>query len=182
MAALGALIGLLPSRKSRYFPRIHLMQGYATFTLSLYYGLLIVEWHKIVLSSLTCIQYSNVLGASNVIFGGQNIRGSAIFSQFVVNYFRGCCLHCEVKVGKVASFVGKIFELQCSTTNIFPHEIYPLYIRLTVLIPCCRWGWGIGMETWEWDPQGKCQVPVQYQDSSDLSVWNRKMIQDRRRF
>ncbi len=37
----------------------------------------------------------------------------------------------QVKVGKVASFVGKIFVVQCSTTkttNILPHE----NIRYTV--------------------------------------------------
>ena len=35
-----------------------------------------------------------------------------------------------VKVGKVASFVGKIFVVRPSTmktTNILPHENYPLY-------------------------------------------------------
>ncbi len=37
----------------------------------------------------------------------------------------------QVKVGKVALFVGKIFAIQCSTTkttNILPHENHPLYI------------------------------------------------------
>ncbi len=33
----------------------------------------------------------------------------------------------QVKVGKVASFVGKILVVRPSTTNIFPHENYPLY-------------------------------------------------------
>ncbi len=59
---------------------------------------------------------------------GQNIRGSAISSQFVL--FSWLLLALQVKVGKVASFVGKIFVVQCSTTkttNILPHENYPLY-------------------------------------------------------
>ncbi len=30
----------------------------------------------------------------------------------------------QVKVGMVASFVGKIFVVRCSTTNILPHENY----------------------------------------------------------
>ncbi len=36
----------------------------------------------------------------------------------------------QVKVNKVASFVGKIFMIRPSTTkttNILPHENYPLY-------------------------------------------------------
>ncbi len=36
----------------------------------------------------------------------------------------------QVKVGKVASFVGKIFMVRpptTKTTNILPHENYPLY-------------------------------------------------------
>ncbi len=33
----------------------------------------------------------------------------------------------QVKVGKVTSFVGKIFVFQCSTTNIFATQNYPLY-------------------------------------------------------
>ncbi len=38
----------------------------------------------------------------------------------------------QVKVGKVASFVGKIFVVQCSTTHkkprvFFPMKNYPLY-------------------------------------------------------
>ncbi len=36
----------------------------------------------------------------------------------------------QVKVGKVASFVGKIFVVRAPTTistNILPHENYPLY-------------------------------------------------------
>ncbi len=60
---------------------------------------------------------------TTVVFGGQNIRGWAIFSHFVDNIF-------IVKVGKVASFVGKIFMVRLSTsktTNILPHENYPLY-------------------------------------------------------
>ncbi len=38
----------------------------------------------------------------------------------------------QVKVGKVASFVGKIFVVRpptTKTTNIFPHENYMLYRR-----------------------------------------------------
>ncbi len=30
-------------------------------------------------------------------------------------------------INKVASFVGKIFVVRLSTTNILPHENYPLY-------------------------------------------------------
>ena len=36
----------------------------------------------------------------------------------------------QVKVGKVASFVGKIFVIRpptTKTTNILPHKNYPLY-------------------------------------------------------
>ncbi len=55
--------------------------------------------------------------------------GSAIFSQFVVYYnYSWLLLALQVKVGKVASFVGKIFVLQCSTTNILPHENYLLHM------------------------------------------------------
>ncbi len=35
----------------------------------------------------------------------------------------------QVKVGKVASFVGKIFVVRPSTTNILPHENYPLQLQ-----------------------------------------------------
>ncbi len=34
----------------------------------------------------------------------------------------------QVKVGKVASLVGKIFVVRPSTTNIFPHENYTVCI------------------------------------------------------
>ncbi len=55
--------------------------------------------------------------------------GSAIFSQFVVYYnYSWLLLALQVKVGKVASFVSKIFVLQCSTTNILPHENYLLHM------------------------------------------------------
>ena len=43
----------------------------------------------------------------------------------------------QVKVGKVASFVGKIFVVRpptTKTTNILPHENYTLYGRLTFLL------------------------------------------------
>ena len=33
----------------------------------------------------------------------------------------------QVKVGKVASFVDKIFVVRPPTTNILPHENYTLY-------------------------------------------------------
>ncbi len=42
-----------------------------------------------------------------------------------------------MKVSKVASFVGKIFMVRPSTTkttNILPHESYPLYTVLSVEI------------------------------------------------
>ncbi len=54
-----------------------------------------------------------------VIFGGGGVK-----------IFVGCWLVLQVKVGKVASFVGKIFVVQYSTMktkNILPHENYPLY-------------------------------------------------------
>ncbi len=44
--------------------------------------------------------------------------------------FSWLLLALQVKVGKVASFVGKIFVVQCSTMktmNNLPHENYPLY-------------------------------------------------------
>ncbi len=57
------------------------------------------------------------------------ICGSAILGHFVGNIFVvGACT--AVKVGKVASFVGKIFVVRFSTTkttNILPHKDYPLY-------------------------------------------------------
>ncbi len=56
-----------------------------------------------------------------------NFRGSAISSQFVV-LFSWFLLGLQVKVGKVASFVGKIFVVHYSTTktmNILPHENLP---------------------------------------------------------
>ncbi len=64
--------------------------------------------------------------------GSKYSRGSAIFRQFHVFIYSCLLLALQVKVGKVASFVGTIFVLQCSTiytkpTNIFPHENYPLY-------------------------------------------------------
>ncbi len=40
----------------------------------------------------------------------------------------------QVKVSKVASFVGKIFVVQCSTTKMLPHENYPLYRMLIIII------------------------------------------------
>ena len=43
-----------------------------------------------------------------------------------------------MKVGKVASFMGKIFVVRpptTKTTNILPHENYPLYGILVKL--CC---------------------------------------------
>ncbi len=58
-----------------------------------------------------------------------NFRGSKyLVSSWLI--FSWLLLALQVKVGKVASFVGKIFVLQCSTTkttNILPHENYPLY-------------------------------------------------------
>ncbi len=44
--------------------------------------------------------------------------------------FSWLLLALQAKVGKVASFVGKIFAVQYSTTkitNILPHENYQLY-------------------------------------------------------
>ncbi len=44
--------------------------------------------------------------------------------------FSWLLLALQVKVGKVASFVGKIFVVRSSTTkttNILPHENYPVY-------------------------------------------------------
>ncbi len=48
--------------------------------------------------------------------------------------FSWLLLALQVKVGKVASFVGKIFIVRASTTkttktrNILPHENYQLYV------------------------------------------------------
>ncbi len=59
-----------------------------------------------------------------VIFGGQNIRGSAILRDFVCNIF--VVAACTAgKVGNVASFMVR--PLTTKTTNILPHENYPLY-------------------------------------------------------
>ncbi len=56
------------------------------------------------------------------------MRGSAILILVSLwFYYSWLLLALQVKVGKVASFLGKIFVLQCSTTNILPHENYPLY-------------------------------------------------------
>ncbi len=60
-------------------------------------------------------------------FRGQNICGSAILRHFVGNIF---VVGLQVKVGKVASFVGEIFVVRpptTKTTNILPHENYTLY-------------------------------------------------------
>ena len=46
-------------------------------------------------------------------------------------------LELQVKVGRVASFVGKIFVVRTSTTkttNILHHENYQLYIRYIALL------------------------------------------------
>ncbi len=51
------------------------------------------------------------------------------------NIFVGLLLVLQVKVGKVASFVGKIFVVippTTKTTNILPHEKYTLYGILCV--------------------------------------------------
>ncbi len=51
-----------------------------------------------------------------MIFGRQNIRGSAILRHFVGNIFVvGACT--ADKVGKVALFVGKIFMVRPPTTK-----------------------------------------------------------------
>ena len=39
-----------------------------------------------------------------------------------------CTAGIYIKIVKVASFVGKIFVVQCSTTNILPLGNYQLYI------------------------------------------------------
>ncbi len=63
------------------------------------------------------------------MFGGENIRGSAILRHFVGNIFVvGACT--AGKGRQVASFVGKIFVVRPPTTkitNILPHENYTLY-------------------------------------------------------
>ncbi len=46
------------------------------------------------------------------------------------NIFVVAVLALQVKVGKVASFMSKIFVVRpptTKTTNILPHENYPLY-------------------------------------------------------
>ncbi len=49
-----------------------------------------------------------------------NFRRVKIFAveQYLVSLWLRLLLALQVKVGKVASFVGKIFVLQCSTTTI----------------------------------------------------------------
>ncbi len=61
---------------------------------------------------------------STLRIAGVKIFVAAIFSKFIYSWL---LLAQQVKVGKVASFVGKIFVLQCSTTkttNILPHKSY----------------------------------------------------------
>ena len=60
-------------------------------------------------------------------FGGQNIHGSAILRHFVGKMFVFGTYTAGKGINKVASFVGKIFVVRLSTTNILPHENYPLY-------------------------------------------------------
>ena len=63
-------------------------------------------------------------------FRGTNIRGSAILRHFVDNVFVVSAWIVGKEVGKVASFVGKIFVVRpptTKTTNILPHENYQLY-------------------------------------------------------
>ncbi len=66
-------------------------------------------------------RYSYRLGMQYRIAG--NFRGTK-YSWF--SNICGSRLHCR-KVDKVASFVGKIFVVRPPTTNILPHENYPLY-------------------------------------------------------
>ncbi len=61
---------------------------------------------------------------------GQNIHGSAIFSQFRVLF----SWLLQIKVGKVASFVGKIFMVQCSTTKTTNITLYTVYIFTIVCV------------------------------------------------
>ena len=75
-----------------------------------------------------------------MIFGGQNIRGSAILRHFVGN-ISWLELALQVKVGKVASFVGKIFVVRpptTKTTNILPHENYTLRYLVNYNINRCN--------------------------------------------
>ncbi len=70
------------------------------------------------------------------------IAGNFVVQQYLVSLwliYSWLLLALQVKVGKVASFVVKIFVLQCSTTkttNILSHENYPLYGITTP--PVCR--------------------------------------------
>ena len=68
---------------------------------------------------------------------GQNIRGSAILRHFVDNIFV-VAAWIVGKVGKVTSFVGKIFVVRpptTKTTNILPHENYQLYGNCIIVKP-----------------------------------------------
>ncbi len=56
-----------------------------------------------------------------VIFKGQNIRGSAILVSMWLIY---CCLHCQVKVSMVASFVGKIFVVHAVKITRYTVVLY----------------------------------------------------------
>ena len=77
-----------------------------------------------------------------------NFRGDKIFvvEQYLVIDFSWILfswleLALQVKVGKVSSFVGKIFVVRPSTiktTNILPHENYPLYGISVVFLNCLR--------------------------------------------
>ncbi len=57
--------------------------------------------------------------------------------------FSWLLLALQVKVGKVASFVGKIFMVRASTTkttktmNILPHENYQLYGSVLISMTAC---------------------------------------------
>ncbi len=61
--------------------------------------------------------------------------GSAIISQFVVYIFVAAACTAGKGIGKIASFVGKIFMVQVlnheNHEHIFPHENYPLYGKCT---------------------------------------------------
>ncbi len=64
------------------------------------------------------------------------VHGSAIL-RHLVGIFSWLLLALQVKVGTVASFVGKIFVVRpptTKTTNIFPHENYTLYGSTTQIV------------------------------------------------
>ncbi len=80
------------------------------------------EWHN---NYITLFRLGKTAPEDYRIAG--NFRGSK-YSWFSSIVSLWLLLALQVKVGKVASFVGKMFAVKCSTTNILTRENYPLSI------------------------------------------------------